>query len=52
MLALGTFECRLAGDDVPLGPAPENVPGKHPASRRVNSPRNDDPGCVVALADA
>ena len=52
MLAPETFECWLAGNDVPLGPAPENVLMMHPVGRHVNSPRNDDPECVVALADA
>lgn len=47
MLASGTFECWLAGDDVPLGPAPENGPGMHPTDRRVNSPRNDDPSASL-----
>ena len=52
MVAPESFECWLVGVDVPLGPAPENVLVMHPVGRRVNSPRNDDPECVVALADA
>ena len=52
MLAPRVFERWLGGDDVQLGPAPERLLVTYPVTRRVNSPRNDDPGCVVALAEA
>ena len=39
----------LAGEAVPLGPAPENLLTAAPVSSRVNSPRHDDPECVLSL---
>ena len=42
----------LSGEDVRLGPAPEDWLAMHRVALRVNNPRNDDPECVVALATA
>ena len=42
----------LAGDDVPLGPAPENLLAMHRVSTRVNSPRHDDADCVAPFESA
>ena len=50
ILAHEAREQWLAGDDVPLGPAPNDLLAMHPVSTRVNHPRHDDSGCVVALA--
>ena len=52
ILAHEAGEQWLAGDDVPLGPAPENLLAMHRVSTRVNHPRHDDSECVVALATA
>ena len=52
ILAPDAFEPWLSGDDVPLGPAPEELLAMHRVGLRVNSPRNDDPDCVVELAQA
>ena len=40
----------LAGDDVALGPAPEDLLAMHRVSTRVNHPRHDDAECVAILA--
>ena len=40
----------LAGDDVVLGPAPEDLLAMHRVSTRVNHPRHDDAECVAILA--
>ena len=50
ILAHEAGERWLAGDDVPLGPAPEDVLAMHPVSTRVNHPRHDDSECVASLA--
>ena len=39
----------LAGEAVPLGPAPEDLLTAVPVSSRVNSPRHDDPECVLSV---
>lgn len=46
------FEPWLDGEAVRLGPAPEDLLVTYRVGRRVNSPRDDDPECVVALAAA
>ena len=43
------FEPWLAGEDVRLGPAPEDLLGMHRVSRRVNNARDDDSECVAAV---
>ena len=48
ILAPESFEPWLVGADVALGPAPEDLLRIHRVGLRVNSPRNDDPACVVA----
>ena len=40
----------LAGDDVALGPAPEDLLAMHRVSTRVNHPRHDAAECVAILA--
>ena len=40
----------LAGDEVALGPAPDDLLAMHRVSTRVNHPRHDDSECVAALA--
>ena len=40
----------LAGDDVALGLAPEDLLAMHRVSTRVNHPRHDDAECVAILA--
>ena len=52
ILAHEAGEQWLAGDDVPLGPAPEDLLAMHRVSTRVNHPRHDDSECVVALTTA
>ena len=52
ILAHEAGEHWLAGDDVALGPAPDDLLAMHPVSTRVNHPRHDDSECVVALATA
>jgi len=46
------FEPWLSGEEVRLGPAPEDGLAMHRVGLRVNNPRNDDSECVVALATA
>ena len=46
------FGAWLTGDDVQLGPVPEDWLAMHRVGLRVNNPRNDDPECVVALGTA
>ena len=50
ILSKEAFEPWLAGEDVPLGPAPEELLVMHRVSPRVNNARNDDPECVAVLA--
>ena len=50
ILAHEAGEQWLAGDDVALDPAPEDLLAMHPVSTRVNHPRHDDSVCVAALA--
>lgn len=52
ILAAEAFEPWLAGEDIRLGPAPEDWLATHRVGLRVNDPRNDDPECVAALASA
>ena len=52
ILATEATEPWLAGDDVPLGPAPEDLLAMHRVSTRVNSPRHDDAECVAPLEPA
>ena len=40
----------LAGEDVELGPAAEDLLTMHPVGREMNNPRHDGPGCVVPLS--
>ena len=50
ILAHEAGEQWLAGDEVALGPVPEDLLAMHRVSTRVNHPRNDDAECVVAPA--
>ena len=52
ILAPEATESWLAGGDVPLGPAPEDLLAMHRVSTRVNSPRHDDAECVAPLEPA
>ena len=46
------FDAWLAGGEVALGPAPDELLAMHAVSPRVNSPRHDDPECVAPAAPA
>ena len=50
ILAPEAFTPWLSGGKVALGPAPEARLAMYPVDARVNSPRVDDPGCVVPVA--
>ena len=52
ILSPRAFKPWLAGEDVGIGPAPEDRRAMHRVSRRVNDPPVEDPGCVSALAVA
>ena len=52
ILAPETVDTWLAGNDVPLGPAPEDLLAMHLVSTRVNSPRHDDAECIAPLKPA
>ena len=52
ILAPEAADAWLAGDDVPLGPAPEDLLAMHRVSKRVKSPRHDDSDCVALLEPA
>ena len=43
------FDPWLAGEPVPLDPFPPDAMVVHPVSTRVNSPANDDSGCVERI---
>ena len=49
ILPAEAFGSWLPGEDVRLGPAPEDWLAMHRVGLRVNNTRNDDPECVVAL---
>ena len=40
----------LAGGEVALGPAPDDLLAMHAVDPRVNSPRHDDPECIAPAA--
>ena len=44
------FDAWLAGGEVALGPAPDDLLAMHAVDPRVNSPRHDDPECVAPAA--
>ena len=46
------FDAWLAGGEVALGPAPDDLLAMHAVDPRVNSPRHDDPECVRPAAPA
>ena len=52
ILAPEAADAWLAGDDVALGPAPEDLLVMHRVSTRMNRARHDDAGCVAPLEPA
>ena len=46
------FDAWLSGGEVALGPAPDDLLAMHAVDLRVNSPRHDDPECVLPVAPA
>ena len=46
------FGAWLSGGEVALGPAPDDLMAMHAVDPRVNSPRHDDPECVLPVAPA
>ena len=46
------FDAWLSCGEVTLGPAPDELLAMHAVSPRVNSPRHDDPECILPAAPA